>query len=552
MRSARSATHHRSRAARAPPPRRGSAPARSSSSHSEKTSSHWSTTRTGRRGRGPGRRARPWDAAPGSTTTTARPSRRSAAATPARTSDDFPTAGRPDHGEHPARPRARCRHVAESVVPPEERPRRRRSSYGARPRYGQVARSARRRRHRPAGAGSCRRIACSSATTLRPRVQAELLGQHPRAAGAGCAAPPPAGRTGTAPAPAAATAAHAAAPPRPWPAPRRAPRGGARPASAASSRSSSASSRSSPAAPPRCARLPLLELGQRPAAPQRERLVDGERCRSGSPEGQQLAGPRDQRARTAGRRRASAGRTSRYPLRRGLDRLRPELLAQPAHAALHVLAPSWPAGRPPDRVRELVRRPHLARSASRARQAPSGPATEPDRAAVDHQRAEHAHAHDSTVRPSTQRVNRADTAEIPLKRRAGTAVPHNGGQSGDVAATDEENLMNTQQQNGTHPQAEAARLATTNPHRGACRGHDRNRRARGRHRLRCRRRTAAGGSGVTPGKAPAAPAQHGMVDPLMECFGSYRAIYRWLEHGHGDPQQCFIARSTGTKGSAGD
>ncbi len=143
---------------------------------SDTASSHWSTTST----ESPLRRKSPCSAsigaAPGVTTTTRRPSRRSAAATPARTSDDFPLPDGPTTTSTPFAD-SRRRHSPTSTSRPKK-PSASSTSNGTRPRYGHsgLATSGRCRRRR--GPGSWRRIACSNDEQVRPGIDAQLGGQR--------------------------------------------------------------------------------------------------------------------------------------------------------------------------------------------------------------------------------------------------------------------------------------------------------------------------------------------------------------------------------------
>ena len=103
--------------------------------------------------------------APGVMIVTGRPSRRSAAASPARTSDDFPLPDGPTTTTTPVVAR-RSRQAATSASRPKNAsasP----TSYDTRPRYGQL-RLGSGRSVAAANDGSCRRIACSSAMRSGP------------------------------------------------------------------------------------------------------------------------------------------------------------------------------------------------------------------------------------------------------------------------------------------------------------------------------------------------------------------------------------------------
>ena len=178
------------------------------SGHSEKTSSHWSTTAPcvpGPRQGEPSHRV-----LPGVMTETRGPSRSSAAAMPARASEDFPL---PDGPTTETAPRSRrMSRQARTSRRGRRRPRRRRGRRAAARGRGRLVDGTGTLAMRES---SWRRIASSSAASPGPG-RPELFGQ-PRLPGGPSAGPRPGDRPGTGRARAAANGARAAAPPRPWP-----------------------------------------------------------------------------------------------------------------------------------------------------------------------------------------------------------------------------------------------------------------------------------------------------------------------------------------------
>ncbi len=172
------------------------------------------------------------------------------------------------------------------------------------------------------------------------------------------------------------------------------------------------------------ARPPLLEVGQRRTAPQRQGLRHAVPGPLGLPQLQQLPGPPHQPLELVGIDLAGRHRQPVAVLH-GLDGVGAQQLAQPDHGALQRLAPGGGRTLGPQRVGQLVRGDRLPDPHRQHRKDHPVPTRQRVDPLVDLQRAQHRDAHTPTVNPFVGMVNGGITAVLPRPHRDDTARTDN-------------------------------------------------------------------------------------------------------------------------------
>ena len=226
---------------------------------------------------------------------------------------------------------------------------------------------------------------------LRARAPTPTRRPAPAGPGGSCATPPPAARPGTGPTPTPPTAAPATAPAPPARSPRPTPPGtGRRPATRHQLLLGPAHQLRDPRRR-RHPRLPAVQLGERLTDHQLQRLAQPQRRPLRLPHPRQALGLDDQPLEAAHVDLVVAQLQPVPAIHRG-DRLGAQGVAQPAHTAVHHLAPRRRRRRPVQRLRQPIRRAHPARLHHQRPQHP--PVTALQRGSPDDRhRTQHPHPH---------------------------------------------------------------------------------------------------------------------------------------------------------------
>ena len=158
--------------------------------------------------------------------------------------------------------------------------------------------------------------------------------------------------------------------------------------------------------------VPVPDVEERVAPPQRERLLDDVPRSVGLAAGQQVPGVRHHPVEPLGIHLATR-EVQPVPVAEGVDRLLAEVPSQPHDAALDELAPGRRLVLAPQRIRQSLDGDDVAPARGQGLEDDPVASGELEGVAIDGQWSQDLDAHDSSVRPPGAPVNAVNTRAIP-------------------------------------------------------------------------------------------------------------------------------------------